>query len=776
MQLRFLRSCALFLTSTAAIFLALSSIAKGQTDPANFDTVINVPPDIAPNSIGSSTQLNLSDQGVIGEKFLAGALDGSSSDVEVNISGGTVGDDLSATGSTINISGGTVGRIFPKSQSVVNITGGAVGGSFSFLGAGSIVNLSGGSFETRIWAQSGSILNVSGGSLGGGTHNSRARTGSIVNMTGGRIQRDFVAENGSQFELRGGSVGTKFLAPGEGVVLFGGEFELNGLPYMDTHIKLNPQDVFSGTLADGSAFVFSPLAMDRFDNVSLQSATLPVVDPTPKVHNSGLIDGPIGLRKGQTLTLQNGGALGDNFTAVEATLNIQGGTVGESLEVVDSSVAISGGTVGSHFHAYSGSNINMTGGRLADLQTTKASSVNISGGIIEFGIESTTDSEVTITGGTNFGGIRAEGSVINISGGTTRLSSIAFAGSEINISGGTLSALVADSADSVVRLSGGTVGRQFIATEGSQIEISGGEFKLNGNPYTSNTISLADGDDFTGTLADGSVFIMSDLAGDAFNNASLISTPLPDLETSPIIVDSSNRFGPAGLRPGQSLVLRNRGILPENFAVVDATLDMQGGLIRDGMEIVRSKVDLNGGLIGSFAAYAGSEVNVDQARIAGDVEVFDSVVNFNGLTVDGRFEAQDGSIIEISGGRFTNFRAESGSVVNVYGGDIGQDLRAESGSSFNLFGTEFYLDGEPLEALSPRQPFTITDRRLTLSGLFADGTAFSFDLNPRSQTIISSNATLTVTLVAVVPEPKSMLLLAVGCLGLAKRRRSDSLI
>jgi hypothetical protein len=51
-------------------------------------TVINVPPDSAPSSIGRSTPLNLGDGGVIGTVFQAGNSDGSSSNVEVNISGG----------------------------------------------------------------------------------------------------------------------------------------------------------------------------------------------------------------------------------------------------------------------------------------------------------------------------------------------------------------------------------------------------------------------------------------------------------------------------------------------------------------------------------------------------------------------------------------------------------------------------------------------------------------------------------------------------------------
>ena len=88
---------------------------------AQFNTVINLPenPDspnpsgFSGNSIGnnsgisSNTQLNVSDGGSIGFQFGAGARDVPSTNVEVNISGGTILTGFEAnSGSTVNISGG----------------------------------------------------------------------------------------------------------------------------------------------------------------------------------------------------------------------------------------------------------------------------------------------------------------------------------------------------------------------------------------------------------------------------------------------------------------------------------------------------------------------------------------------------------------------------------------------------------------------------------------------------------------------------------------------
>ena len=94
---------------------------------AQFDTVINFPENpespnpsgFSGNSIGndsgifSNTQLNVSDGGSIGLRFEAGAEDVPSTNVEVNFSGGTVGNNFDAfSGSTITVSGGTVGNGF----------------------------------------------------------------------------------------------------------------------------------------------------------------------------------------------------------------------------------------------------------------------------------------------------------------------------------------------------------------------------------------------------------------------------------------------------------------------------------------------------------------------------------------------------------------------------------------------------------------------------------------------------------------------------------------
>lgn len=764
-----LRAATLFI-SLVSIGLGLPVPAFGQTDPSNFTTVINVPPDPAPSSIGTSTQLNLGPGGVIGHDFLAGAPDGSSTDVEVNISGGTVGDDFSAyRGSIVNVSGGIIGDFFIASDgSVINLSGGTIGEQIVLPLSGSVFNISGGVIRGRLDARAGSVVNMSGGTLLGGNFASRAWTGSAFEISGGTIDTNFVAEGGSVVRMTGGTVGADFTAISDSVELVGGEFELNGVSYNAPSINLTGADVFTGTLSDGSVFIFTAWASDRLDNVTLTQATLPTLDTTPIVVDSTNPIGPTGLRDGQSLTLRGGGSLKANFAVVDAALNIEGGAVGRGLEVYGGTISMTGGTVGSD-----------SGG--SAFLTYSGSVVNISGGTIVGRIQAYLGSEVNIDGGTVNTGITASsGSVLNISGGTVGDSSRASSGSVVSISGGSVGSAFRAEAGSRVTLSGGTVSFDFNAFSGSQVELIGGEFELNGVSFVQSSISLTPGDVFTGTLADGSPFLFSDLASDNLVDVVLTAAVLPELDTSPIVVDGSGSAAPAGLRPGQSLTLRNQGVLKDDFAVVDATLDVEGGVVGEDIEIVRSVLNMSGGTAdGRMSVFNDSVVNISAGTLRGGIDAYSgSQINITGGTAQGGYEAAEGGLVNISGGTILGDSiARSGSTVNIRGGAIGLNFGAASGSNVNLFGTDFVLDGVTLENLIPGQAFTIVDRSVNLTGVFEDGSAFSFDLNARSGSqapFFAFGSTLTVTLVTPVPEPTLLSLVVAGGLATIGRRRRMS--
>ena len=91
--------------------------------------VIDVPPSIAPISIGGDEVLTLRDAGALPFNFQA--LYGST---VIILRGNVEGRMLPQFGSTINISGGVIGNggssLLPLEGSVLRISGGAIGDSF----------------------------------------------------------------------------------------------------------------------------------------------------------------------------------------------------------------------------------------------------------------------------------------------------------------------------------------------------------------------------------------------------------------------------------------------------------------------------------------------------------------------------------------------------------------------------------------------------------------------------------------------------------------------
>jgi hypothetical protein len=179
-------------------------------------------------------------------------------------------------------------------------------------------------------------------------------------------------------------------------------------------------DVFSGVLADGSAFIFSG---DEYDYIgpgttTLQTVAVPSADTTPMVVSSGDASTK-GLRAGQTLTITGDAQVRSGFDAIGGRLNIEGGSVGISLATLNTEVNITGGAVGDHFGALSGTTVNITGGSVGEgFSAREGSTVNISGGSV----------------GSAFSA--GEGSTVNIAGGSVERRFRAYSGSTVNITGG----------------------------------------------------------------------------------------------------------------------------------------------------------------------------------------------------------------------------------------------------------------------------------------------------------------------------------------------------
>ena len=207
--------------------------------------------------------------------------------------------------------------------------------------------------------------------------------------------------------------------------------------------------------------------------------------------------------------------------------------------------------------------------------------------------------------------------------------------------------------------------------------------------------------------------------------------------------DQSNDQSVGGDGLTTQLCIFNRGSLGKNF-------DANAG----------SEVNISSGTVDNFFdANSGSEVNISGGRVGTHFNAQSgSAISISGGTVGIFFDANSGSNVNISGGSVGDgFRAFTDSVVNISGGTFGDNFHAFRESAINLRGSNFVLDGVPLDgSLTIDDAFTINDRDVILSGVLADGSAFSFDLNTdfppeTGEDFFRSDAILTVTLVPPVP-------------------------
>jgi hypothetical protein len=214
-----------------------------------------------------------------------------------------------------------------------------------------------------------------------------------------------------------------------------------------------------------------------------------------------------------------------------------------------------------------------------------------------------------------------------------------------------------------------------------------------------------------------------------------------------------------------------------NIMNPNVELNVKGGTV--GHELAAnpgSVTNVTGGVVGNqLSAFTGTTVNISGGSVGNDLSAL------AGSTVC-CIEAKDGSDVTISGGTIlgNNFNrpilAETGSevniasgtidggtlfvqaaaVMNVSGGILNSNFQAGLNSQVNLMGTQFLLGGQDIAGLVQSQPFTIADRNMTLSGVLADGSPFSFDLNSTlafNMDGFHPDARLTVTLVAPMPLP-----------------------
>ena len=738
---------------SVATLISLTTTVTPHAGAQSFDTIINVPPDVAPSEIGSNTQLNVFDGGMVGDNFVAGTAGSANTNIEVNVLGGSVGTGFDAhPGSEVTISGGSMGN-FDAFGSVVTISGGSVGENFH--------------------ARDESVVTISGGSVG---EHFRVQYNSVVTISGGSIDKNFHVRDDSEATISGGSIGDSMQVIADSLMtIMGGSFQLDGvgietvaLPGQSEIVDIPFGVLFTGVLADGTPFAFHSRESDFFDSevLRLSAVELPPVGPALITGSTGVI--PMGIREGQTLVLDAGSVAPDHFNAgAGSTVEIQeGSVVGENFEAVGATVTITGGSVGDAFDAFAGSKVTISGGSVGnDFTAGQNSEVTISGGSIGNRFDAGQNSEVTISGGSI--GNRFD----------------AGQNSEVTISGGSIGNRFDAGRNSVVTISGGTVGDAFDAhaVADSEVTIMGGSFQLDGVeidtvalPGQSAIVDIPRGVLFTGVLADGTPFAfhsddrLIDGHSDVFDSEALRLTVVELPLVGPALITGSTDPLPLGIREGQTVVLDAGSVMGDHFnAGTGSTVEIhEGAVVGENLEAVGATVTISGGMVGDgLDAFSGSHVTISGGDVGGDFDAHSgSQVTISGghigpslddsssFDVTSALEASDGSEVTMTGGSVGSlFFARPGSKVTISGGSIGRFIGTGqttiSGGTFGdgfgvgrfpestdpddgltLVGGAFQLDGVAIDAVvMPGQSALVEiPANVSFSGVLADGTPFAF--------------------------------------------------
>ena len=193
--------------------------------------------------------------------------------------------------------------------------------------------------------------------------------------------------------------------------------------------------------------------------------------------------------------------------------------------------------------------------------------------------------------------------------------------------------------------------------------------------------------------------------------------------------------------PGSELIVDGGGSIGDFFTAFGCYIRIGNGSIGNHFTVENgSVVNIGSGNVGNFVtANSGSQVNI-----------------FGDGSVGSSFTANNGSEVNIDGGDVGNrFTVDNGGEVNITGGFFSGEFKAFNGGEINVSGGDFVLDGESLDdSLTIGDTFTIVQRNVTLSGRFANGVAFSFNLNSADsvgEDFFDPDATLTVTAVQEIP-------------------------
>jgi hypothetical protein len=400
-------------------------------------------------------------------------------------------------------------------------------------------------------------------------------------------------------------------------------------------------------------------------------------------------------------------------------------------------------------------------------------------------------------------------------------------GSFVNIYSGNISGGVSGgftmSSGSHTTMRGGWFTQSILKQQTATLVMEGVDFAFDGvrvpglvQPGDEVTLPVPPGAFFTGVFANGSPFTFSNtfnFGDDFYGDVILRQSVRP---TGAAVVNVPADPMPAGVLPGQTLIVNDGAVLPLGMnGAPGSTLDVRGGHVR-AFEAYQTSVNITGGQ-GTLTAYTGSTVTIAGGSFGRIAARDDAVVHMQagqvttlaispgaGLTIDGgsvvNLQFPTGDEVKLHGGQITGpLTLPRNSTLTMTGGVIPELLRLEqdaklvmSGGRFgdkgdsiiqafrtgeiSLIGRQFLIGGQPIPGLQePGDSIDFSERPDSyLSAILADGSPFETYVGsvlvqpapPRS--IISPMATLRLTL---VPEPSHGALIGVIALMATTLRR-----
>ncbi len=441
------------------------------------------------------------------------------------------------------------------------------------------------------------------------------------------------------------------------------------------------------------------------------------------------------------------------------TVNVSGGRLNSYRLKIGSGSAlnVSSGHLDA-FAAYENCVVNISGGTLDWFNAYDGSIINISGGYIGSGDEIASGSVVNITGGSLGYCGTYEGSILNLIGGEVREN--ARIGGQFNLQGGELGIAANIEKNSNAIFSSGRFGHEFKTYSGADLTLIGNSFMLDGVPVsglntTGNTIGLniPVGSILTGSLSDGSVFIVGSSAGDQIADGTLTlqAAPIPATQTH---YNVPAETAPLGLLPGQSLTLAEGGSIVNFFAAIDANVNITGGVAGKGMEFLNSQLTITGGDVGWFDALLGTHVDIRGGNTSYVRCTPGSTASISGGVI-AKITAEADSQITVTGGDiYSRFALEvhDAGAIDFYGGSFSR-LYTKAGASLTFHGGQFMDNGVLIEGLNQNGDAVTynpgPDSHLT--GILADGTVIQI----RGNQLIETD-TITLSYAATPPSTQQV--------------------